>query len=442
MANLPLHGIRVTDLTGVWAGTFATMLLADLGAEVIKHENPYLMQPNTRGRRAHLTKEMIQGGTAWTTGYPNNEPGPRPWNYCPTFVQLYRNKRSFTADILRPEGMDILRRLIEKSDVVMENSASGIQEKLGITYAWLQAIRPDIIYARMPAYGSSGPYRDGRAMGVHLESMIGHALLRGYPDLDPSNNTATFVADYTAGTQAALAVMMALWHRRQTGRGQLIELSQAESAMPMMAQALMDWSLNQHLQAPIGNRSLDGAAPCGVYPCRSPGTPEDSGDHWIAITVDSDRQWEGLRKVMGDPEWARSEDLATAEARAQRQDLLDARLAEWTANRDDYELMHRLQAAGIAAAPVLEASRALDDPQVQARDLYQPRRIYDDVGIYKYMRPFYRFSETPTGIHKSPVAFGEDNEYVYKEVIGVSDEEYVRLRAAGHIRMDFDESVP
>lgn len=282
MAQLPLHGVRIVDLTGVWAGPFAALLLADLGAEVIKPENPNVWQPNTRGTRAHLTKAMLQAGQAWHTGYPNSDPGPRHWNYAPTFVQLYRNKWSFTVDIRRPEGLDILRRLIKTSDVVMENSASGTMEKLGVTYDWLKGIRPDIIYVRMPAYGS-GPYQEARALGVHLEAVIGHALLQGYRDLDPTNQTAIFAADYVAGTQTALATMMALWHRRRTGRGQLIEVPQAENALPLLAQAIMDWSLNRHLQGPIGNRSIYGAAPCGVYPCRSPGTAATSDDRWIAI---------------------------------------------------------------------------------------------------------------------------------------------------------------
>lgn len=145
---------------------------------------------------------------------------------------------------------------------------------------------------------------------------------------------------------------------------------------------------------------------------------------------------------MADPEWARSSALATAEGRAANQDLLDEKLAAWTASSDDYGLMYRLQAVGIAAAPVLEGSRVLADPYVQERGLYEPQRLYDDIGVYRYMKPFYRLPETPTGIYKPPVAFGEDNEYVYRQVIGVSDAEYERLRASGHIRTEFDESVP
>ena len=442
MAKLPLEGVRVVDFCVVWAGPFATMLLGDLGAEVIKVENPREMQPLTRGARARVARELAQMAAPAVGGYPNGDPGRRPWNYCPTFVQLYRNKKSFTADWRRHDGRQIIQRLIAKSDVVVENNAPGTMDKLGLSYDQLREIKEDIIMVRVPAYGLTGPYADARALGVHLESVMGHTLLRGYRDLDPSSNTPIFSGDYLAGAQAALAVMMALWHRKKTGRGQLVEVAQAENASALLAQALMDYSLNRNVQERIGNRSLHGAAPCGVYPCRSPGSSADAADRWIAITVTSDDEWSALRAVMGEPDWARSPDLATGDGRAACQDLLDARLADWTRDFDDYELFHRLQAAGVPAAPVLEASRAFDDPHVQARGLYQPQQLFDDVGTFRFTAPFYRFPETPVTVRQPPVAMGEHNEYVYKNVLGVSDEEYERLEADGHIAVDYDSSVP
>ena len=440
MTPLPLAGVRVLDFCVVWAGPFGTMLLGDLGAEVIKVENPFVMQPMTRGFRAHPDPASI-AAPAPAGAFPNNELGPRPWNYTTTFVNVYRNKKSVTMDLRRPEGRDLLARLVARSDVVYENNATETLPKLGITYDWLRSIRDDIILLRVPAYGSSGPYENARALGVHLESVMGHTLLRGYPERDPTETTPIFSGDYVAGSQGALAVMMALWHRRRTGEGQLIELSQAENAAGMLAQGFMEYALNGRGPERHGNDSYYGAVPYGVYPCRSPGSAADGGDHWISISVLNDAQWRRLVAIMGSPDWA-TPDLEDLAGRQARQDEIDGELAAWTVQVADYDLFARLQAGGVPAAPVLEASRVHDDPQIQARGLFQPLALWDDIGTFTYNTPFLGFSETPLTVRQPPVAMGEHNEYVYKEVIGVDDEEYARLRAAGHISMDFDPSVP
>ena len=441
-ARLPLEGLRVIDLCVVWAGPFSTLLLGDLGAEVLKAENPHVMQPMTRGTMAHVPKELAARLPAAAGGYPNNDPGERPWNYTPTFVQLYRNKKSFTVDLRTEEGKEIFGRIVAQSDAVVENNATETMEGLGITYDWLRKYRDDIIMVRIPAYGSTGPYNQARALGVHLESVMGHTLLRGHPDLDPSENSAIFSGDYLAGAQAALAVMMAVWHRNRTGEGQLIEIGQAENASGMLAQAFMDHALNGRVQVRRGNRSLYDMAPTGVYPCVSVGTTEECGDRWIAITVSSDEEWRALKSAMGEPEWAADASFDTIPGRLAAHDLIDARLGEWTSQFDDYELFHRLQAAGVAAAPVLEGSRAFDDPHVMARNLYQPQTLHGGIGPYRFTSPFTRFPATPLTVRQAPVAMGEHNEYVYKQLLGVDDAEYQRLIDAGHISMDFDASIP
>ncbi len=444
MAQLPLEGVRILDLSGVWAGTFSTVILADLGAEVLKQENQFVWQPSTRASAPRIAKAMVQAGAGWSTGLPNSDPGERPWNYHPMFVSLYRNKRSFTLDIRRPEGHEILGRVAAISDAVIENSAVGTMEKLGISYEWLRAQRDDIIFLRAPGYGLTGDYQTARTMGAHLEGTMGHQILRGYRGRDPNSNSGIFAADYIAATQIALAIMMAIWHRNSTGKGQFIEMAQAENAAAMFAPAYMNYSLNREVESAIGNRSIfaaDGEAPCGVYPCQSPGGAETGDDRWIAITVTNDDEWAALRTAMGDPEWASAPALATAQGRAAQQDLLDEKLAAWTADFDDMELFHQLQAAGVPAAPVLEASRVLDDPHVQARQLYLPQELQDAIGTYSYPRPLYDFPEADGGIRRPPVAFGQDNEYVYKELLGVTDEEFARLIDEGHIATKFSETL-
>ena len=440
----PLDGIRVLDLSGVWAGTFATLLLADLGAEVIKQENQFILQPNTRILPfVHLTKEMTAAGPSWVTGLPNNDPGERPWNYHPMFVSLYRNKKSFTLDIRQPEGLEILGRLVAEADVVLENSAVGTMEKLGISYEWLKGIKENIIYLRAPGFGLTGEYKDARAFGSNLEEVLGHQLLRGYRGSEPAENSTIFAADYIAGSQIAFALMAAVWHRNQFGEAQFIEMSQAENATAMFAQAYMDFALNGELDEARGNRSIyaaDGEVPCGAYPCKSPGSVEEGLDRWITINVMNDADWLRLRGVMGEPAWAISDDLLSTAGRLAKQDYIDEQIGHWTRDFEDYDLFHRLQAAGVAAAPILEASRVLADPHVMARELFQEQMLEDDIGTYQYPAPIYQISGG--GIRSAPVAMGQDNDYVYRQLLGFDDEEIDRLTKAGHIADRFADEIP
>ncbi len=438
---LPLEGVRILDLTGVWAGSFSTVILADLGAEVLKAENQYVWQPLTRGSRAHPTPDEVKNYPS-TICFPNNDPGRRSWNYCSLFVGMFRNKRSFTVDLRRPEGREILGRVAAQCDAVLENSTVGTMEKLGVTYEWLREQREDIIFVRASGYGLTGEYADARTLGIHLESVMGHQTLRGYEGADPI--IGVFAADYVSGTQIALSVLMALWHRNNTGEGQFIELAQAENAAAMFSQAYLDHALTGSVQRAIGNRSIyaaDGVAPCGVYPCLPGGDGGDGGDHWIAITVATDEEWAALRAVMGEPAWAAAPELATGAGRAASQDLLDGKLAEWTRGFEDEALFHRLQEAGVPAAPVLHSWRVLADPHVRARGLYEPCELEDDIGVYAYPGPMYGLPASEGGIRRPPVALGQDNDYVYRELLGVSGEEYERLAAEGHIATEFHESV-
>ncbi|MEP7215785.1 MAG: CoA transferase [Anaerolineaceae bacterium] len=440
--RLPLEGLRVIDLCVVWAGPFATLLLGDLGAEVLKAENSHVMQPMTRGTIARPPKELLARYPPAVGGYPNNDPGERPWNYNPTFVQLYRNKKSFTVDLRTEEGKEIFGRIVAQSDVLIENNATETLEKLGITYEWLRKYKDDIIMVRIPAYGSTGPYNQARALGVHLESVMGHTLLRGYSDSEPSDNSPIFSGDYLAGAQAALAVMMAVWHRNRTGEGQLVEIGQAENASAMLAQAFMEYALNGNVMERRGNRSIFDVAPAGIYPCLGVGPAEECGDRWLALTIASDEQWQCLRALMGNPAWAMEPAFDTNAGRLAGHDAIDAHLKAWTATFDDYALFHLLQGVGIAAAPVLEGSRAFDDAHAVARGLHQPQTLHGGIGPFRFNTPFMRFSETPLTVRQAPVALGEHNDYVYRELLGVDDAEYERLVAAGHISMDFDASIP
>lgn len=429
MARL-LEGIRVLDFSQIIAGPYAAMLLGDLGAEVIRVESTKFWPFITRGLLARPSKELLK--TQSQAGYPQGEPGERPWNRWMQFVGTNRNKLSFTVDLGQPKGRDILFDLVRISDVFLDGNRTGVAERFGITYEALKRVNPRIIFIRISGYGASGPYREFPALAFHIEGFVGHAMLRHYPDMDPSSNTMVYAADAAAGAAGALAVLLALFHRRSTGEGQYLELSMAENFVHLLSQAFMDHSLNGHVQAPRGNRHPSAAQ--GVYRCRGE-------DRWVAITIASDRQWEGFCRALGDPEWARAPEFGDVLSRHRHHDELDAHIQAWARERDHYEVMHLLQRHGVPAAVVADVRDEFQDPHLRARGFFEkmsPR----DVGTYEMPGIPWKLSRTPLEIRWPSPALGEHNAYVYKELLGISDEEYARLEKEGHIGEEPDPSIP
>ena len=238
MPRLPLEGLRVLEITVVWAGPYCGSFLADLGAEVIRVESTKTFVPLTRGAAPHLSQAVIDNLPLYSGGTPGRVPGERPFNRSPMFNSHARNKKSMTVNLLDPGGREIFDRLVAISDVLIENNPTETMEKLGISYESLRAVKEDIIMLRMPAYGSDGPYRDYRAHGVHIEGVVGHTMLRGYEDTDPSYNTTVLMSDAAGGAQGAFAVLAALRHRKRTGKGQLVELGQAENVFSFLGRVL------------------------------------------------------------------------------------------------------------------------------------------------------------------------------------------------------------
>ena len=434
--KLPLEGVRVLDMTVVWAGPYCTTLLADLGAEVIRVESIQIFGPPTRGSMARPSKFAIENLPPFIGGMPDRDPKDRPWNRYPLFNAHARNKRSMTVDLLRPEGQEIFDRLVAVSDVLVENNPTETMTKLGISYERLKAINPRFIMLRMPAYGNDGPYQNHRSLGIHIEGVIGHSLLRGYTDLDTASNTQVYMADAAAGVGGAFAVACALNHRRQTGEGQQIELSQAENSVPFLGQAFMDYAMNGRSQTTLGNRHP--TALQGVYPCSG----EDAGeDDWIAITIFDDRDWELFRQAIGNPAWTDGAEFATHESRRANHDALDERISSWTRNVGHIEAMSLLQSHGVAAGAVLNQRDAAADPHLRERGMFE-EAWQRDVGTHMYPRAPFKMSRSDVRIRRGPARLGQDNEYVYKTLLGLSDAEYDALVDAGHIGEEYAEHVP
>jgi crotonobetainyl-CoA:carnitine CoA-transferase CaiB-like acyl-CoA transferase len=331
-----------------------------------------------------------------------------------------------------PEGREYFLRLIEHCDVLVENNVPETIEHARITYDVLSEVRPDLVMLRMPAYGLSGPYSGWRALGTHIEGLIGHHHVRGYPDASPDEGGDVFTADAAAGVQGALAVAMALRHRARTGEGQLIELSQAENFLPMMAELILDWNMNHRDPGPWGNRHRT-HAPHQAY--RTAGD-----DEWIAVDVATDAEFAALCAVLDCRELAADPRFAAAEARKRHESELDALLGERTRTFEKFDLFRRLQAAGVAAGPLQTAAERFACPQLAARGFLQ-ELDHPSVGRFPYPGLIWRMAETPNRLRRSPATLGQDNEYVYRELLGLAAEELADLERRGLVGTTYPPRV-
>ncbi|HEY8490226.1 MAG TPA: CoA transferase [Dehalococcoidia bacterium] len=413
MTGLPLEGVRVLDLTRVWAGPLATRILADFGAEVIKVESR-----SARGPASVPAEYARRSGF-----YPNGEAGERPWNRNGFHNKMNRNKRSVTIELNTEDGVALFRRLVAVSDVVIENYSPRVMANFGLDYPRLREVRPDIIMVSMPGYGMTGPYRDRVSYGTTLEPEAGLSSLMGYPDRGPQRLGVAY-PDPVAGIHAAGAVLMALWHRRRTGRGQYVDLAQVETAVNVIGEYVVGYQLNGRRPARLGNRH-PWMAPHGCYPCRGE-------DRWITIAVGDDAAWQGLCRVLGRPDLAADPRLATPQGRWEHQEEIDTAIRSWTQDQEMLDAMHRLQAAGVPAGAVLDARDLATNEHLEARGFF-PRLTHPDAGTHPYPGQPIRLSATPAVFRTDAPRLGEHNEEVFKGLAGLSDQEYDRLVEQGVI---------
>jgi len=337
----PLAGIRVLDFTAFWAGPAATHLLATLGADVVKIESP--TRPD---------------GMRFATTRPPDDP---KWvEYSPTFHGTNPGKRSVAIDFSTPEGHELVLRLVEHCDVVVENFTPRVLPNVGLDYDALAARRPDLVMLRMPAFGLDGPWRDHSGFAQTTEQVSGIAWLTGTPEVDPIVRSTV---DPIAGIHGAVAVLAALDRRRRTGAGALIELPMVEVALNVAAEPIVTWSAYGALLERQGARGPHGA-PQGVYAC--PGE-----EQWVALSVGDDDQWRALRQVMGDPAWARDPRFATAAARRRDHDAIDTGLRAWFGEQERDDAVARLIGAGVHAAPVWNQNLLDELPHLAARGFTQ-----------------------------------------------------------------------
>ncbi len=426
-ADLPLEGLRVLDMTVVWAGPYATCILGDLGAEVIRVDNPYIFPSATRGVLPRPPDEILEDIGGIFGGYPDGRGGDRPWNRIALFNAHARNKRSVTLDLRKESGREAFLRLVDHCDVLVENNSAELLPKLGLDWDTLHARNERLILVRMPSVGLDGPYRDYLGFGVNFEALCGLGALRGYADADLSENDAVYHMDAASGSAGAFATLLALRRRETTGVGELVEVAQTENMLNHIGELLIDADRTGAEHERRGNRHAT-YAPQGCYPCR--------GDEaWAVLSVTDDAEWQALVRLLGTPAWALDEALATAEGRRTAHDDIDEHLAVWTAERTPQEVFEQCQAAGVPAAPVLRELDAFTDPHFRARGLFRPNGSVE-TGEYTHPAHLWRWDGPELAWGPLPI-MGGDNEAVWQELVGLSAEEYGELDAEGHLSLDY-----
>jgi crotonobetainyl-CoA:carnitine CoA-transferase CaiB-like acyl-CoA transferase len=378
----PLEGVRVVELTKVWAGPYAGKLLALLGAEVIKVET------------AALPEEMrAYGGT--------------DINHAPFFLSINPEILSVDFDIKSPEGMARLRELIAQSDILINNLRPGAMERQGLGYQQLTAIKPDIISVSIKMWGNDGPLGHQTGYAPCFAALAGLASLVGYPGGPPLGASMRY-GDSTVGAAAAFAAVVALLHRELSGTGQFVDVSAVETLSSMIGDCLLEQSLTEKPLGPNGNRHPD-MCPHGCYPC--------SGGSWVSVAVANDAEWRGLCDALDAPSLAAEPHYATLEQRRKHVERLDADLARLTRDHDAEELARRLRAVGVPACKSATAVDVIGDQQLWDRELY--RFVTDHrEGQRPILGPSWRMTRNPASISRGAPDLGEDTDYVLHEILG------------------------
>ena len=409
---LPLTGVRVVEVCDIWVGPGVGTMLGAMGAEVIKLES--------------VQRRSISRGLSTSAGpnpvYPDMDPGDRPWNRNSYFNYHNHDKLGVTLDLSRPRGVELFKDLVKTVDVVIENFYSNMLPKLGVHYEAIREARPDLIMLSMPPYGSTGPYKDHVTYGFLIDAACGHASLRGYPDREVSEVPAAFLQDPAGISLGVFAVVSALRHRTRTGEGQHVEMAQMEAFIPRIGDLLLDYSMNGRAARPVGNRHPV-MAPHGAYPCQGE-------DRWITIAVAADEEWRALCEVIDRPGMA--EAYPDAQARFREQETIDTAITAWTSGRTDYDAMHALQRAGVRAGVVMDIPQLHQDPHLAERGVFQDV-THPEAGTHHYFGTPWHMSHTSFRIGRPAPLLGEDNDYVFGEVLGLPQAELDQLQAEDYL---------
>jgi crotonobetainyl-CoA:carnitine CoA-transferase CaiB-like acyl-CoA transferase len=394
----PLHGVRVLDFCWVWAGPFCTAQLARLGAEVIRIET---------AKHPCVTRLFIPA---------EGKPG---LNRCGCYNEKNQNKLSVQLNLEKPQAAEIVRQLARHCDIAAENFAPGVVDRLGVGYQSLRAARPDLIMISLSGYGQTGPFRNYVSYGPIVAAHGGMHTLTTYPG-DRPRNLGVGYGDPVVGIFGAWLLNAALIHRKRTGLGQYIDLSNLEALEMMMPEALLEYAMNRRNLPAMGNRDHF-MAPHNCY--------KASGDaeQWVTIAAGTEAQWRALCEAMGKPALAGDPRFADAAARKRNEDELDRIIGEWTSARDRWQVTEMLQRAGVAAMPTFSNRDLAHDQHMRERgflvDLDHP-----EVGVRSYTGVPWTMSETPCKMHRAAPCLGQDTDDVLSRLLNYAPEEIEELR--------------
>ena len=408
MTKMALEGVRVVEFGQLIAIPFATKLLADMGAEVIRIESCTRLD----GYRV--------------AGFYKNDASGEFWNRAVNFYEQNRNKKSLTLDLAQERAREALKDLIAVSDVFAENFTPRVIRNFGLEYEDLRRIKPDIIMVSSTGYGHTGPWSGFGAIGYGTEAASGLASVTGYRDGPPTIPELPY-ADYTAGEHTVFAIMAALAHRAVTGRGQFIDISQTQTLSATAPEPLMDYTFNGRVLGRQGNRD-DIYAPQGAYPC-------DGEDSWISISVRSDGEWASLCRVLDRPEWSNDPRFASHASRVANHDALDELIGQVTTSWDARELEAKLQARGVPAGGVLDGKALLFDDHLNERGFFEvvEHPAGTNIPPLPYASRPWKFDRTPGSIRRAAPTLGEHNAEVLNCILGLSESETDAMEQDGII---------
>jgi benzylsuccinate CoA-transferase BbsF subunit len=403
MNPLPLAGIRIIDLTRIWAGPRATKLLADMGAEVIKIEH---LDHADRAKPSCVT-----------------EHSQRKMNRATPFEQKHRNKIGFSLNLSLDEGKSVFRELVSISDVVIENFSAGVMDRLGLGHNNLREIKPDIITVSMPGFGNSGPWKNYVAYGVTQEQITGLYELTGYKNGVPMK-TGTNVGDPMNATHAAVATLSAVVQRLLDGQGEYVDFSQYESFSTLMFESIMNYAANGVMNERNGNES-NYQSPHDTYRCK--GT-----DAWVTVAISNQDEWENLCAAIGRTELAKEPEYSSQHSRRNHKQYLDDVITEFTQSKTKYDVMTLMQEHGVPCTAVLNTQDLLLDDHVKDRNFIETLEHPDGETHKYYFGSTWRENNSTTKTVRSAAPLlGEHNEYVCTDLLGIPTDKLDSMEELG-----------